>query len=169
MPPACHSLPCRRFATLKLPRCSVSLLCSMDSLTVCPPRACARGGSSCQKWPRRVSRPQAAKNSRAIFSRDMCVAKNTYQAASVEFVRRWRANYARSRLRSLCRKNPSVFPTVSSAAGMCPRRLGSIHIFILVAARRQEVRQPYQHILCLHAVVLLIRMQPQRDVEVPAQ
>ena len=34
MPPACHSLPCRRFATLKLPCCSISLLCSMDSLTV---------------------------------------------------------------------------------------------------------------------------------------
>ena len=32
MPPACHSLPCRRFATLKLPRYSVSLLCSMDFL-----------------------------------------------------------------------------------------------------------------------------------------
>ena len=110
-----------------------------------------------------------AKSILSVFCRDMCVAENTYQAASVEFVRRWRANYARSRLRSLCRKNPSVFPTVSSAAGMCPRRFGSIHIFILVAARRQEVRQPYQHILCLHAVVLLIRMQPQRDVEVPAQ
>ena len=36
MPPACHSLPCRRFATLKLPCCSVFFTLqhgSFDSLT----------------------------------------------------------------------------------------------------------------------------------------
>ena len=44
-----------------------------------------------------------------IFSRDMCVRENTAQAASVEFVRLRRTNYARSRLQSFCRKNPEGF------------------------------------------------------------
>ena len=35
--------------------------------------------------PRRVCRPQAAKKIQIIFHRDMCVGKNTAQAASVEF------------------------------------------------------------------------------------
>ena len=42
---------------------------------------------ACQKKPRRVWRPQAAKIFLTIFSRDMCVRENTSQAASVEFVR----------------------------------------------------------------------------------
>jgi len=45
-----------------------------------------------------------------IFHRDMCVGKNTFQAASVEFVRHWRTNYARSRLRSFYREKTSLFP-----------------------------------------------------------
>ena len=44
-----------------------------------------------------------------IFSRDMCVRENTAQAASVEFVRLRRTNYARSRLQSSCRKNQRFF------------------------------------------------------------
>ena len=48
-----------------------------------------------------------------IFSRDMCVRENTSQAASAEFVRLRRTNYARSRLQSFCRKNPEGFSTVS--------------------------------------------------------
>ena len=40
----------------------------------------------------------AAKKSPSIFSGDMCGGENTSQAASVEFVRRRRTNYARSRL-----------------------------------------------------------------------
>ncbi len=40
----------------------------------------------------------------------MCVGKNTSQAASVEFVRHWRANYARSRLRSFYREKTKFFP-----------------------------------------------------------
>ena len=48
-----------------------------------------------------------------IFSRDMCVRENTAQAASVEFVRLRRTNYARSSLQSFCRKNPEGFSTVS--------------------------------------------------------
>ena len=46
----------------------------------------------------------AAKESPIIFSGDMCGGENTAQAASVEFVRRRRTNYARSRLQAFCRK-----------------------------------------------------------------
>ena len=49
-----------------------------------------------------------------IFSRDMCVRENTARAASVEFVRHRRTNYARSRPQAFCRKNPEGFSTVSS-------------------------------------------------------
>ena len=51
-----------------------------------------------------------------IFSRDMCVRENTSQAASVEFVRHRRTNYARSRLQAFCRKNPEGFSTVERTA-----------------------------------------------------
>ena len=47
-----------------------------------------------------------------IFSRDMCVRENTARAASVEFVRHRRTNYARSRPQTFCRKNPEGFSTV---------------------------------------------------------
>ena len=43
----------------------------------------------------------------------MCVRENTARAASVEFVRHRRANYARSRPQAFCRKNPEGFSTVS--------------------------------------------------------
>ncbi len=46
----------------------------------------------------------AAKESQIIFSGDMRGGENTSQAASVEFVRRRRTNYARSRLQPLCQK-----------------------------------------------------------------
>ena len=59
-------------------------------------------------------RPQTQKI-QIIFHRDMCVGKNTSQAASVEFVRLRRTNYARSRLQAFCRKNPKVFSTVKKA------------------------------------------------------
>ena len=48
-------------------------------------------------------RPQAQR-SPIIFFGDMCGEENTSQAASVEFVRRRRTNYARSRLQPLCQK-----------------------------------------------------------------
>ena len=48
-------------------------------------------------------RPQAQR-SPIIFFGDMCGEENTAQAASVEFVRRRRTNYARSRLQPLCQK-----------------------------------------------------------------
>ena len=66
---------------------------------------------SVSKKPRRVCRPQAARN-KISFSRDMCVRENTARAASVEFVRHRRANYARSRPQAFCRKNPEGFSTV---------------------------------------------------------
>ena len=44
-----------------------------------------------------------------IFSHDMCVRENTSQASSVEFLRLWHTNYARSRLQAFCRKNPEDF------------------------------------------------------------
>ena len=44
-----------------------------------------------------------------IFSRDMCVRENTAQAASVEFVRLRRTNYARSRLQILLSEKPGGF------------------------------------------------------------
>ena len=53
-----------------------------------------------------------------IFSRDMCVRENTARAASVEFVRHRRTNYARSRPQAFCRKKPEGFSTVSDR----PRR-----------------------------------------------
>ena len=48
-------------------------------------------------------RPQAQR-SPIIFFGDMCGEENTSQAASVEFLRRRRTNYARSRLQPLCQK-----------------------------------------------------------------
>ena len=45
----------------------------------------------------------------------MCVGENTSQAASVEFVRRGRTNYARSRLQPLCQK-VTLFDSISRAA-----------------------------------------------------
>ena len=66
-----------------------------------------------QKRKRRLSRlikkasqslrPQAQR-SPIIFFGDMCGEENTSQAASVEFVRRRRTNYARSRLQPFCQK-----------------------------------------------------------------
>ena len=72
--------------------------------------------------PQRVKRSLAEfaarrrQRNKIIFSRDMCVRENTSQAASVEFVRHRRTNYARSRLQSFCRKNPEGFSTVSGKA-----------------------------------------------------
>ena len=44
--------------------------------------------------------PAGGKECEIIFSGDMCGGENTAQAASVEFVRRRRTNYARSRLQT---------------------------------------------------------------------
>ena len=53
-----------------------------------------------------------------IFCRGVYLAENTYQAASVEFVRRRRTNYARSRLQPFCRKSPKgVFDSLKFSPG----------------------------------------------------
>ena len=44
-----------------------------------------------------------------VFDRGVYVGENTSQAASVEFVRRMRTNYARSRLQKNWRKSPKGF------------------------------------------------------------
>ena len=44
-----------------------------------------------------------------VFGRGVYVDKNTYQAASVEFVRHQRTNYARGRLQNLSESPEGVF------------------------------------------------------------
>ena len=48
----------------------------------------------------------AANKVKSIFDRGVYLGENTYQAASVEFVRHRRTNYARSRLQKNCQKAP---------------------------------------------------------------
>ena len=74
--------------------------------------------SACQKSLAEFA-ARRRKKIKIIFSRDMCVRENTSQAASVEFVRHGRTNYARSRLQTFCRKNPEGFSTVSNARRFC--------------------------------------------------
>ena len=50
-----------------------------------------------------------AKGIKFIFGRGVYVDKNTAQAASVEFGRGKRTNYAHSRLQTLCRKTTKTF------------------------------------------------------------
>ena len=49
---------------------------------------------------------KAAKKVSSIFAQDVYLGENSSQAASVEFVRQRRTNYARSRLQKNCRKAP---------------------------------------------------------------
>ncbi len=80
-------------------------------------------GSDCQKRLRRIFRV-SGKQSQIVFDRGaphgglscpfgaihlLHVGENTAQAASVEFVRRMRTNYARSRLQKNWRKSPKGF------------------------------------------------------------
>ena len=65
-------------------------------------------GSLCQKSLAEFAARRRQRN-KIIFSRDMCVRENTARAASVEFVRHRRTNYARSRPQTFCRKNPEGF------------------------------------------------------------
>ena len=94
------------------------------------------------KKPRRVCRPQSEKVS-IIFSRDMCVRENTSRAASVEFVRHRRTNYARSRPQAFCRKNPEGFSTVSDR----PRRRS---LFAGIPAPASCKRTPHTPQVSLH-------------------
>ena len=76
--------------------------------------SCGVGESACQKSLAEFAARRRQRN-KIIFSRDMCVRENTARAASVEFVRHRRTNYARSRPQTFCRKNPEGFSTVSLA------------------------------------------------------
>ena len=72
----------------------------------CGPPACPKASQSFAAV--------AAKESAIIFFGDMCGEENTAQAASVEFVRRRRTNYARSRLQPICQK-VTLFDSLSAA------------------------------------------------------
>ena len=61
------------------------------------------------KKPRRVCRPQAAKQVQSVFCGGVYVAKNSSQSASVEFVRFQRTNYACGRLQAFCPKSALPF------------------------------------------------------------
>ena len=66
--------------------------------------------SDCQKRLRRIFRV-SGKQSQIVFDRGAYVGENTSQAASVEFVRRMRTNYARSRLQKTGGKARRGFST----------------------------------------------------------
>ena len=72
----------------------------------------------------------------------MCGGENTSQAASVEFVRRRRTNYARSRLQPLCQKG--ILFDSGNPAGSCPRSVGSAcpkasQSFAAAAAKESQI------------------------------
>ena len=87
------------------------------------PAAKPQALSACQKSLAEFA-ARRRQRSKIIFSHDMCVRENTSQAASVEFVRLWHTNYARSRLQAFCRKNPEDFsdslrePTAKAAGSL---------------------------------------------------
>jgi hypothetical protein len=62
-----------------------------------PPEKCGSPVAVCQKSLAEFA-PAGANKVKIIFRRGVYVAENTSQAASVEFVRFWRTNYARGRL-----------------------------------------------------------------------
>ena len=64
--------------------------------------------SACQKSFAEFA-ASAANPFKFIFRRGVYLAENTSQAASVEFVRQWRTNYARSSLKNLLESPKGVF------------------------------------------------------------
>ena len=68
------------------------------------------------------------------------LTENTYQAASVRFVRQGRTNRARGRLQFFCQKGQSPFLTVSNRCG-CSVRTGFLE-YQFAAIRSQGVRMP---------------------------
>ena len=93
------------------------------------------GGPACQKSLAEFAARRRQRN-KIIFSRDMCVRENTTRAASVEFVRHRRTNYARSRPQAFCRKNPEGFSTVSTAGANAPAVLNAKIQFHRIPARK---------------------------------
>ena len=98
----------------RLPPCRISFLTNKQQ-----PPGISRRGPACQKSLAEFAARRRQRN-KIIFSRDMCVRENTARAASVEFVRHRRTNYARSRPQAFCRKNPEGFSTVSPPSGIKP-------------------------------------------------
>ena len=96
-------------------------------------------GGQTVKEPRRVC-ACGRKESPIIFFGDMCGEENTSQAASVEFVRRWRTNYARSRLQPPCQK-VILFDSLKACAGI-PAHARPISLLMLpVPAPPRAYRQ----------------------------
>ena len=92
----------------------------------------------------------AAKRIRIIFCRGVYLAENTSQAASVEFVRLWRTNYARSRLQKLAEKPEGVFrQALQHAGGMLAKPVQTLvfgyisHRKIWQSCIRQTGKQAY--------------------------
>ena len=85
----------------------------------------------------------AVKESPIIFFGDMCGEENTSQAASVEFVRRRRTNYARSRLQPFCREITSDFPTNEKGSGRSRSLFGSISAITRARVRQVHPQRPH--------------------------
>ena len=68
-----------------------------------------RGRAKTAKKASQSSLRQQRKRFKIVFDRGVYVGENTSQAASVEFVRLWRTNYARSRLQKMAEKPEGVF------------------------------------------------------------
>ncbi len=81
----------------------------------CPPLQNSGHFSACQKASQSLPL-KAANQVKSVFGRGVYLGENTYQAASVEFVRPWRTNYARSRLQETCQKSPlGIFDSLRNA------------------------------------------------------
>ena len=155
---------CRRrtnYARSRLqPLCQKGILFDSDN----PAGSCPRSvGSACPKASQSFA-AAAAKESQIIFFGDMCGEENTSQAASVEFVRWRRTNYARSRLQPLCQKvilfdsdNPaglacgvaSAWPRfIASEAGLAPSVPPAALSHVFAAADVPETATTPQAIAC---------------------
>ena len=86
-----------------------------------PTRTPRRGVPQLVKKASQSFAAAAAKEIKNIFCRGVYLAENTSQAASVEFGRQRRTNYARSRLQSFCRKSPKgFFDSLTDTPEGCP-------------------------------------------------
>ena len=82
----------------------------------------------------------AANKVKSIFDRGVYLGENTYQAASVEFVRHGRTNYARSRLQKTCRKAPwGIFDSLPAAA----KTAAAVLVTLGSLPKKQSCRQFY--------------------------
>ena len=81
------------------------------------PGSCTEPGVQLVKKASQSSPPKGGEKNEIIFCRGVYLAENTSQAASVEFVRLKRINYARSRLQIFVEKPSKVFR--QSKPGSC--------------------------------------------------